>query len=46
MDKEKLRDIIQYLADEHGFLPSIIEKDYHLTRILNAVKDHLSRDII
>lgn len=46
MDKEKLRDIIRYLADEHGFLPSIIEKDYHLTRILNTVNDHLSRDII
>jgi Uncharacterized conserved protein len=46
MDKEKLRDIIHYLADEYGFLPSIIEKDYHLTRILNAVNDHLSRDII
>ncbi len=46
MDKEKLRDVIQYLADEHGFLPSIIEKDYHLTIILNEVNDHLSRDII
>lgn len=46
MDKEKLRDIIRYLADEHGFLASIIEKDYHLTRILNAINEHLSRDII
>ena len=36
MDKEKLRDMIRYLADEHGFLPSIIEKDYHLlTRQIN-----------
>jgi len=46
MDKDKLKDIIYYLADEQGFLPSIIEKDYHLTRILNAVNEHLSRDII
>jgi len=46
MDKEKLRDIIRYLADEYGFLASIIEKDYHLTRILNAINEHLSRDII
>ena len=46
MDKEKLRDIIRYLADEYGFLASIIEKDYHLTKILNAINEHLSRDII
>ncbi len=46
MDKSKLKDIISYVADKQGFRPSIIEKDYHLTRILNAVNQHLSRDII
>jgi hypothetical protein len=46
MDKEKLKDIINYVADKQGFRPAIIEKGYHLTRILNAVNQHLSRDII
>jgi predicted nucleotidyltransferase component of viral defense system len=46
MDKNKLKDIINYIADKQGFRPAIIEKDYHLTRILNAVNQHLSCDII
>jgi predicted nucleotidyltransferase component of viral defense system len=46
MDKNKLKDIITYIADKQGFRPAIIEKDYHLTRILNAVNQHLSCDII
>lgn len=46
MDKEKLKDIINYVADKQGFRPAIIEKDYHLTRILNAVNQHLSSNII
>jgi len=46
MDKEKLKDIINHVADKQGFRPAIIEKDYHLTRILNAVNQHLSTDII
>lgn len=46
MDKNKLKDIINFIADKQGFRPAIIEKDYHLTRILNAVNEHLSRDII
>lgn len=46
MDNDKLKDIINFIADEQGFRPAIIEKDYHLTRILNAVNEHLSRDII
>jgi predicted nucleotidyltransferase component of viral defense system len=46
MDNDKLKDIINSIADEQGFRPAIIEKDYHLTRILNAVNEHLSRDII
>lgn len=46
MDSDKLKDIINFIADEQGFRPAIIEKDYHLTMILNAVNGHLSRDII
>ncbi|NQT22451.1 MAG: nucleotidyl transferase AbiEii/AbiGii toxin family protein [Candidatus Omnitrophica bacterium] len=46
MDKNKLKDIINFIADKQGFRPAIIEKDYHLTKILNAVNEHLSRDII
>ena len=46
MDKNKLKDIINFIADKQGFRPAIIEKDYCLTRILNAVNEHLSRDII
>ncbi|MHB1254369.1 MAG: nucleotidyl transferase AbiEii/AbiGii toxin family protein, partial [Candidatus Humimicrobiaceae bacterium] len=46
MDKSKLKDIINYVADKQGFRPAIIEKDYHLTRILNAVNQYLSCDII
>jgi len=46
MDNDKLKDIINSIADQQGFRPAIIEKDYHLTMILNAVNEHLSRDII
>lgn len=46
MDKNKLEDIVNFIADKQEFRPAIIEKDYHLTRILNAVNEHLSRDII
>jgi len=46
MDKDKLKDVINFIADKQRFRPAIIEKDYHLTRIINAVNEHLSRDII
>ena len=46
MDNNKLIDIINFIADEQGFRPAIIEKDYYLTMILNAINEHLSRDII
>jgi len=46
MDNDRLKDVINFIADEQGFRPAIIEKDYHLTRILNAVNERLSRDII
>jgi predicted nucleotidyltransferase component of viral defense system len=46
MDKKILKDLIYYLSDEQGFVASVIEKDFHLTRILNRVNKHLSTDIV
>jgi len=46
MDKKRLKDIIYYLSNEQGFVASVIEKDYHLTRILNRVNEYLSDDIV
>jgi len=46
MDKKILKDVIYYLSNEQGFVASVIEKDFHLTRILNRVNEHLSTDIV
>jgi predicted nucleotidyltransferase component of viral defense system len=46
MDKKILKDVIYYLSDEQGFIASVIEKDFHLTRILNGVNEYLSTDIV
>lgn len=46
MDKRKLKDIIYYLSNKQGFVASVIEKDFHLTRILNRVNEYLSDDIV
>jgi predicted nucleotidyltransferase component of viral defense system len=46
MDKKILKDVIYYLSDEQGFIASVIEKDFHLTRILNGVNEYLSNDIV
>ncbi len=46
MDKKILKDVIYYLSDEQGFVASVIEKDFHLTRILNRINEDLSTDIV
>ncbi|MBU4227081.1 nucleotidyl transferase AbiEii/AbiGii toxin family protein [bacterium] len=46
MDKKILKDVIYYLSDKQGFVASVIEKDFHLTRILNGVNKYLSTDIV
>lgn len=46
MNKKILKDVIYYLSDEQGFVASVIEKDFHLTRILNGVNKYLSTDIV
>ena len=46
MDKTKLKDLFNYLSNEQGFVASVIEKDFHLTRILNRVNEYLSDDIV
>jgi len=45
MDKEKLQQIIPFIAEKFKFRLEIIEKDYYLTLILNNVKSHLSDKI-
>ena len=46
MDKETLKDVIYFLSDEQGFVASVIEKNFHLTRILNNVNKYLSANIV
>ena len=46
MDKKIVKDVIYYLSDEQGFVASVIEKDFYLTKILNGVNKHLSTDIV
>jgi hypothetical protein len=46
MDEKILKDVIYYLSDEQEFIASVIEKDFHLTRILNGVNEYLSTDIV
>ena len=46
MDRDKLGKIIPVISEKHHFRFEMIEKDYHLTRILNSVNEHLSRDIV
>jgi predicted nucleotidyltransferase component of viral defense system len=46
MDKTRLKDVFYYLSNEQGFVASVIEKDFHLTRILNRVNEYLSDDIV
>jgi len=46
MVKRKLKDLFNYLSNEQGFVTSVIEKDFHLTRILNRVNEYLSDDIV
>lgn len=46
MDRNALEKIIPAIAEKYRFRLEMIEKDYHLTRILNAVNEHLSNDIV
>ena len=46
MDREKLEKVIHFVAQENGFRLETVERDYHLTRILNGVNDHLSEDLV
>src|SRR3989338_7822867 len=46
IDKEKLKDIIPAIARKMKFRPAIVEKDYHLTVILNNIEGLLSDKII
>jgi len=46
MDKEKLQQIIPFIAEKFKFRLEIIEKDYYLTLILNNIESHLSDKIV
>lgn len=45
-DKEKLKDIISAIAGKTKFRPGIVEKDYHLTLILNSIEPLLSDRLV
>ncbi len=46
MDKDKLQQIIPFIAEKFKFRSEIIEKDYYLTFILNNINSYLSDKII
>lgn len=46
IDREKLKDIIPAIAGKMKFRPVIVEKDYHLTIILNNIEALLTDKIV
>lgn len=46
IDREKLKDIIPAIAGKMQFRPAIVEKDYHLTVILNKIEESLTDKIV
>jgi len=46
MDRDRLQQIIPFIAEKFKFRLETIEKDYYLTLILNNIESHLSDKII
>jgi len=46
MDRDKLEQIIPFIAEKFKFRLETIEKDYYLTLILNNIESHLSDKIV
>lgn len=46
IDRADLQDLVYAVAGRTKFRPAIIERDYHLTRILNCVNERLSDRIV
>jgi len=46
MDRDKLQQIIPFIAEKYKFRLETIEKDYYLTLILNSVESHLSQSLV
>lgn len=46
MDRDRLRQVIPFIAEQFKFRLETVEKDYYLTLILNNVELHLSDKII
>jgi len=46
MDRDRLRQIVPFIAEKFQFRLETVEKDYYLTLILNNVESHLSDKIV
>ncbi len=46
MDRDKLQQLIPFIAEKFKFRLETIEKDYYLTLILNNIESHLSDKIV
>ncbi|OQA04284.1 MAG: hypothetical protein BWY69_00040 [Planctomycetes bacterium ADurb.Bin401] len=46
IDKKQLKELIPVIAAKHNFRPTIVEKDYYLTVILNSVESLLTDKIV
>lgn len=46
IDRDKLRDLIPAIAGKLQFRPTLVEKDYYLTIILNNIESLLSNKIV
>lgn len=46
MNKSQLESIIPVIAKEYGFRTALIEKDYYLTIVLNAIRTNLSKNLV
>ena len=46
IDKSKLKDLIPVIAGKQRFRPTIVEKDYYLTVVLNSIETLLSDKIV
>ena len=45
-NKTDLKEIVIKLSNESGFAPILLEKDYHLTRILHKISERKIKDLI
>lgn len=46
MDRGRFENIIQFVAQKHGFRLEVVEKDYYLTIVLNNIESFLSNRLV